>query len=97
MKLLLFVLAMSISISTRAGCEDGPHEYVKGPDDITIEFYDTPVSAVVEHINAQCEGRMDPITTSRPDDLISLNFEIIHCEAAAAVIEDFDSSAREKS
>ncbi len=94
MKIFLLSLAIIISAPSYAECDNSTKKYPKQPGEISVSFKDAQASEVVEHINSACEEYIEPITTTRPEDLISLNFEAIRCESAAAIIQDFDSSPK---
>jgi hypothetical protein len=57
----------------------------------SLSFVETPVIDVAKYINSKCKGYIEPLAVKKPDALISVNFETIGCECAAAIVRDFDS------
>ena len=96
LKILINVSLMLFSVPIFADCDDSnPKIYSRSALDIALDFYDARVSDVIEYINSECQDRIDPIESSNPEALITLKFEAIPCEGAAAIIKDFDSRAGE--
>jgi len=93
MKIFILLFLFSLPTLVRAECYDSEiAPLVFSEQDISLDFIDSPVYEIADYINARCQEFIDPIEVKHPDKLLSLNFEIIRCENAAAVIYDFDSS-----
>lgn len=91
-RIYIFLVSALVSTSGYASCDNADiHSPIKLPGDISLNFNDALVSEVVAHINSECKERMKSIEVKNPAALITLNFEAIGCESAAAIIKDYDS------